>query len=198
MGENVQCNTWKHDYPKISRDAGKKTLHKWVWTAKGPGTVASNFPVLTLDNATFRWSLLDSHHNLSIAGKFLKTASKIWTEGMSLVPKQAAQIWEPLASFPEWNWDRKEAGSNNHSRKHSPQLRQGWARSAAGSQHAPERLPPKSCNSGPGGCACYPALPPGSLASFLSSCLEENFCLLQPFPLCSSTDLCAGTNICSI
>lgn len=47
--------------------------------------------------------------SLSIASELLKPASKIWTEVVSPVPKQAAQIREPLASFPQWNWDRKEA-----------------------------------------------------------------------------------------
>lgn len=73
----------------------------------------------------------DSHHNLSIASEFLKPATKIRMEVMSLVPKQAAQIQEPLASFPQWNWDRKEAGSNDPSRKHSLQLRQEWTWTAA-------------------------------------------------------------------
>lgn len=199
MWENVQRNTWKHDYPNTSRDTGKKTLDKWVWIAKGPGIAPLKFPVLlTLDNAKFRRFSLDSRHNLSIASEFLKPASKIRMRVVSPVPKQAAQIWESLASFPQCNRDRKEAGSNHHSRKRSPRLIQEWTWSAAGSRHAPERLLLKACNSGPGGSACYPGLPMGSLASFLSSRPEENICLLQPFPSCSSTQLCAGTDICSI
>lgn len=39
--------------------------------------------------------------SLSIASEFLKPASKIWTEVVSPVPEQAAQIREPLASFPQ-------------------------------------------------------------------------------------------------
>lgn len=50
-----------------------------------------------------------------------------------------------------------------------------------------------SCSK-PGGCACYPALPLGSLASLLFSCPEENVCLLQLRPSYSSTQLLAGTN----
>lgn len=149
MWENVQCNTGKHDYPKISRDTGKKTLDKWVWIAKGPGVAALKFPVFfTRDNVKFRWSLLDRHHHLSITAKFLKSATKILVHVMSPVPKQAAQIQESLASFPQWNWDRKEAGNNNHSRKHSPRLMQEGTRHAAGSQHIPEGLLLKASGSG--------------------------------------------------
>lgn len=50
-----------------------------------------------------------------------------------------------------------------------------------------------SCSK-PGGCACYPALPLGSLASLMFSCPEENVCLLQLRPSYSSTQLLAGTN----
>lgn len=197
MWENVQCNTWKHDYPKISRDTGKKTLDKWVWIAKGPSIAALKFPVFfTRDNVKFRWSLLDRHHHLSITGEFLKSATKILVHVISPVPKQASQIQESLASFPQWNWDRKEAGNNNHSRKHSPRLMQEGTRHAAGSQHIPEGLLLKA--SGSGGCACCHWLPPGPLASFLSSCSKDNVCLLQPLPSCSSMKLCPGTSICSV
>lgn len=59
---------------------------------------------------------------------------------MSPVPKQAAQIQESLTSFPQWNWDRKEAGNNKPSRKHWPRFMQEGIQCAAGSQHIPEGL----------------------------------------------------------
>lgn len=155
MWENVQCSTGKHDYPKISRDTGKKTLDKWVWIAKGPGIAALKFPVLfTWDNVKFRWFLLDSHHNLSITGEFFQSISKILVDVMSPVPKEAAQIQESLTSFPQWNWDRKEAGNNNSSRKHWPWLMQEGTQGAAGSQHIPQGLLLQAWNSDSGSCLC--------------------------------------------
>lgn len=138
----------KHDYPKISRDTGKKTLDKWVWIAEGPGIAALKFPVLfTWDNVKFRWFLLDSQHNLNITGQFPESNSRILVDVMSPVPKQAAQMQESLVSFPQWNWDRKEAGNNKASRK-------PWPSSCKREPKVgiPEGLLPKSCSSG--GCVC--------------------------------------------
>lgn len=147
MWENVQCNTGKHDYPKISRDTGKKTLDKWVWIAEGPGIAALKFPALfTWDNVKFRWFLLDSHDNLNITGMFLKSSSKILVDIMSPSSQTSSTNPGVTAAFPQWNWDRKEAGNNNPSRKHWPRLMHEGTQGAAGGQHIPERLLPKSCS----------------------------------------------------
>lgn len=147
-----------HENMIIQRSPETLTKRLWVWIAKGPGIAPLKFPVLlTLAKAKFRQFLLDSCHNLSIANAFLKPASKIQMEVVSRVPKQAAQIRESLASFPQWNWERKEAGSDDRSRKH-PSSRQSRAEARATASTL-QRLLLKAGDSGPGGNALpWPAI----------------------------------------